>query len=131
MNMEKVKLFIVEDDEFALEVMKDSFSDIGQLEVKGFATVEECLSCLNEKPPIIVLDYNLNKNNHDAMDGGRGLELILKELPSAKVIMLTGQEDLETAERLMKNGAYYYISKDATSMDKLKRKIRLILSFMN
>ena len=127
----KIKLFLVEDDEFALEVMKDRFSDNKQLEVSVFATAEECITKIGEKPEVVVLDFFLNKVNEKAMNGAEALDLILKSSELTKVIMLTGQFDLTTAEELMKRGAYYYISKDESALDKLERKVNYIVSFLS
>ncbi len=129
-DLNKIKLFLVEDDSFSLEVMKDRFTDNPRLEVSDFETAEDCIANLEEQPAIIVLDYYLDKVNKDAMNGKEGLKLILEKLPTAKVIMLTGQDTLEIAEDLMLNGAYYYITKDENALNILEKKINYIISFI-
>lgn len=51
------------------------------------------------------------------------LKKILAISPKSKVIMLSGQESLNTADELLNNGAFDYVIKDRDAIKVLQRKI--------
>ncbi len=123
MSNPKNLIFVVEDDNFFLEVVTDDLSENESYAVKGFSTAESCLECLNENPDVIVLDFYLDKENPDAMNGMEALEKINAIDPNIKVIMLSGQDSLETAGTLLDKGAFDYVIKDSDAIKILQKKI--------
>ena len=123
MSNPKNLIFVVEDDNFFLEVVTDDLSENESYAVKGFSTAESCLECLNENPEVIVLDFYLDKENPDAMNGMEALEKINAIDPNIKVIMLSGQDSLETAGTLLDKGAFDYVIKDSDAIKILQKKI--------
>ena len=123
MSNPKNLIFVVEDDNFFLEVVTDDLSENESYAVKGFSTAESCLECLNENPEVIVLDFYLDKENPDAMNGMEALEKINAINPNIKVIMLSGQDSLETAGTLLDKGAFDYVIKDSDAIKILQKKI--------
>ena len=128
MSNPKNLIFVVEDDNFFLEVVTDDLSENESYAVKGFSTAEECLESLNENPDVIVLDFYLDKENPDAMNGMEALEKINASHPEIKVIMLSGQDSLETAGTLLDKGAFDYVIKDSDAIKILQKKITKALS---
>ncbi len=128
MSNPKNLIFVVEDDNFFLEVVTDDLSENESYAVKGFSTAEECLENLNENPDVIVLDFYLDKENPDAMNGMEALEKINASNPEIKVIMLSGQDSLETAGTLLDKGAFDYVIKDSDAIKILQKKITKALS---
>ena len=108
-------LFIVDDDPMQLEMLKDHLSKFKNFEIKTFATGEECLMALGEKPDIIILDFNLNSVAKSAINGLDVLKLIKKDSPHTEVIMLSGQEKIEVAVNTMKYGAFDYVVKNESA----------------
>jgi two-component system, OmpR family, response regulator len=123
MSNPKNLIFVVEDDNFFLEVVTDDLSENESYAVKGFSTAESCLESLNENPEVIVLDFYLDKENPDAMNGMEALEKINAINPNIKVIMLSGQDSLETAGTLLDKGAFDYVIKDSDAIKILQKKI--------
>ena len=127
MSNPKNLIFVVEDDTFFLEVVTDDLSENEAYSVKGFSTAEACLENLHEKPDLIVLDYYLDKEDANAMNGEDALNKILANNPEAKVIMLSGQDSLGLAGKIIDNGATDYVIKDIDAVKILKKKITRIL----
>src|SRR5680860_903296 len=101
------KIFIVEDNILYAKVLKKQLVD-DNYEVKVFHNGMDFISHLHEKPDVITLDYTLPD-----MSGYDVLKKIQSELPNTHVIIISAQENINTAIDLMKSGAYDYIMKGA------------------
>ncbi|HPS13782.1 MAG TPA: sigma-54 dependent transcriptional regulator, partial [Prolixibacteraceae bacterium] len=77
---------------------------------------------LNEKPDIISLDYTLPDSN-----GKEILEKVIQITPESQVIIVSGQNDINTAIELLKIGAYDYIVKGVDTRDKILISINKII----
>lgn len=91
--------------------------------VKTFASGEECLKSIPLKPDIIVTDYSF-----DEMSGLDLMKMIKPEHPEIDFIFLSGQNNLEVAVKLMKLGAADYIVKNPEAPQNLVHSIEFILS---
>jgi len=121
-------IFVVEDDNFFLELVTDDLSENEAYIVKGFSSAESCLDELHQNPDVIVLDFYLDKENPDAMNGMEALDKIVASTPASKVIMLSGQDSLDTATTLLDKGAFDYVIKDMDAVSILQKKIAKALS---
>lgn len=123
------KIFLVDDDIKTLIMLKTHLEKrIGHdITVNVFAYGENCLDRLDEEPDIIVLDYYLNAIKEDAVSGTDILKEIVAQRPQARVIMMSGQEDMETALEAIRNGAYDYIIKNEKSMQRLELLVNKII----
>ena len=104
-------IFIVDDDPMQLMMLKDHLDAMSRFSIQTFSTGEECLKAIDKKPDIVFLDYYLNSNKSDAMDGLEVLREIKSQSPETEVIMLSGQDKIEVAVDTMKYGAFDYIVK--------------------
>ncbi len=116
------KVFIVEDNELYARVLKKKLENKGY-EVSVYHTGHDCLDHLDMKPAIVTLDYRLPDIHGDEM-----LAAILKADPAIHVIVISAQEEIDTAVKLLKAGAYDYISKGPETLEKLTHAIRNIHS---
>ena len=119
-NKIQYKVFIVEDNVLYARILKKQLLD-ENYQVKVFHNGTDFINCLDEKPDVITLDYTLPD-----MTGQDVLEKIQKDLPSAHVIVISAQENINTAINLMKNGAYDYIMKAPDTREKLSNIIKNI-----
>ncbi|OFY97801.1 MAG: hypothetical protein A3K10_05730 [Bacteroidetes bacterium RIFCSPLOWO2_12_FULL_31_6] len=124
MAAEKLKIFLVDDDDMYLQVLKHHIEKKFDAIVYTYTTSEICLTNLNLNPEIIILDYALNSVYHDAMDGIAMLKEINKRTSAKEkeiyTVMLTKQDDVQVAIDTMKNGAYDYIIKGPTADKRLE-----------
>ncbi len=116
----KFLVFVVEDDNHLRKMIMDylieNFPDV---KIRSFMTGEDALKELNEQPHLILLDYYLNSQNKEALDGISILTKIRERNKSIRVVIFSGQEDPEIAATAMKMGAYDYIVKNPLSFEKV------------
>ncbi|MBN3035166.1 MAG: sigma-54-dependent Fis family transcriptional regulator [Bacteroidales bacterium] len=108
------KIFIVEDDPLYGEMLKYHLSLNPDNQVYRFETGAECLKNLYLVPSLISLDYSLPDMS--------GLEVIKKVRefnPEIPIVIVSGQEDIATAVKLLREGAYDYFVKDEDTKERL------------
>lgn len=112
------KIFLVDDDETFLMILRRHLELKKKFEIYSFNSGESCLEQLHVSPDIIVLDYNLNRSG-SLMNGSEVLEEVLKLPIRPKIIMLSGQEDGQLVLELIKKGIRDYIVKSPDSLHEL------------
>ena len=129
MDSKTYKVFLVDDDVKTLIMLKHKLENLPDHKIKAnvFAYGENCLDKMNENPDIIVLDYYLNAIREDAQNGLQILKQIKAIKPDTHVIMVSGQEDMQTALETIREGAYDYIIKNDRTMQRLLLVINKII----
>lgn len=117
------KIFVLEDDEWYNKLLVHSISMNPDYEVKGFHTASDFYSRMVEKPDVVTIDYRLPDSN-----GSEVLEKIKQHLPDTEVVVISEQENIETAINLLKQGAYDYLVKDKNIRDRLLAVLQNIQS---
>lgn len=112
------KIFVVEDDVAFSRLLEYTLTLNPENEVRTFKTGHSLLQSLHEKPSIITLDYSLPD-----MTGEELLKKIKNQSPQIPVIIISGQEDIKTAVKLLQIGAYDYISKEENLRERLLNSI--------
>ncbi len=103
--MTKPKLLIVEDDEAIQTQLKYALRDDYSLTFAG--SREQALTSIRESAPdVVTLDLGLPPHPDTAEEGLRALEEILEVLPTARVIVLTGNSERESALKAVEAGAF-------------------------
>ncbi len=114
------KIFLVDDDEFYLQMLVEFLSKQPAYHISTFTTGEKCLEAmLSVKPDVIILDYYLSDNDPSAATGLSILEAIKKNHPTLPVVMLSGQGKYGVAASTIAKGASHYIPKDKDSFSKI------------
>jgi len=124
--MNNLKIFVVEDDPFYGEMLKYHISLNPDYIVEKFETGRDCLDNLYKNPAVISLDYTLPDMS--------GLEVLkkVKEVNSEiPVIIVSGQEDISTAVKLLREGAYDYFVKDDETKDRIWNALKNIREKLN
>lgn len=124
-----IKVFLVDDDVKTLIMLKGHLEKRIKhaIQVNVFAYGENCLDRLDENPDIVVLDYYLNAIKEDALDGIEVLKKIRELSPNTRIIMISGQESIETALETVRLGAYDYIIKNEKAMQRLELLVNKII----
>ncbi|NNF01743.1 MAG: response regulator [Bacteroidia bacterium] len=126
----KQKIFLVDDEEMNVELMKDALSSkYSSFEFTGYATGEECLKAMDQNPKIIFLDYWLNSQNQGAMNGLQVLKNIKKGNPDTEVVIVSSQDKIEVAVNVMKNGAFDYIIKGEGAFHRAQQVVYNIIKY--
>ena len=121
-----MKIFIVEDDTWYSEILAYHLSLNPDYEIQKFSSGQACLDHLHENPAAITLDFTLPD-----LSGEEVLKKIKHRKPAIPVIMISGQESVETVVRLWKHGAYDYIVKNDETKDRLWNAIKNIKENVN
>jgi two-component system response regulator AtoC len=114
-------IFIVEDNEWYNKLLVHNLSLDPDFEIQSFFTAKDLLKSLDHAPNVITIDYRLPD-----MLGDELLEKIKNTSPETEVIVISEQEDIETAINTIKAGAYDYIVKTNDIRDRLFQCIRNI-----
>ena len=112
--MSPFKIFVIEDDVFYGQLLKRHLSLNPDNEVFHFETGNECLQNMHIKPAMISLDYRLPD-----ISGMEVMKKLNEDYSDIPVIIVSGQEDVNTAVDLLKTGAYDYFVKDDNTKDRL------------
>jgi two-component system OmpR family response regulator len=129
MNIEKIKLFLVDDDALFLKSLELEFLDNGDFAIETFATGELCLKNLSHYPDVIILDYHLDGIDVNAMNGLETLDKIKAENPDIPVIMLSSQDKIDVAINCMHHRAFDYVVKSETAFVRLQKVITTIFKY--
>jgi len=123
MNQSKeLKIFIVDDDSFYLNILKQIVYNLGYENVSIFENGTACLNKLNEKPDIILLDHNM-----DTLTGYDVLKKIKRFDPNIYVVMVSGQDEVKPAVDLLKHGAFDYLQKGDNDENEIKQVLEKII----
>lgn len=125
-QIQNTRIFVVEDDPIYQRMIKYLMEFNPDHEVHVFSTGQECLQQLDKQPNIISLDYSLPD-----MTGEEVLRKIKAVNQDIHVLILSGQQDVATAVKLLKSGAFDYITKDSETKDRLLNAIRHIKNQKN
>ena len=93
-----------------------------EIVVERFSSGKEALSNLYKQPVFITLDYRLPGENGDVL-----LKKIKEYDPAIEVVMISEQDNIETAINLMKAGAFDYLVKSDEITEKLQKVITLLM----
>lgn len=124
-----LKVFLVDDDALFLKSLEIEFNHNTDYIIETFATGELCVANLSKKPDIIVLDYQLDGIEENAMNGIATLGKIKDYDPSIPVIMLSSQDKIDVAISCMHHKAFDYVVKSETAFLRLQKNIIAYLHF--
>lgn len=125
----KVKVFLVDDDELYLKFLKIEFLQSADFIIETYATGELCVANLQNEPDLIILDYILDNVDKNAMNGIETLDKIIGYNPDIPVIILSAQDKIEVAIDCMHHKATDYVVKSETAYFRLTKIIMNVLQF--
>jgi DNA-binding NtrC family response regulator len=121
-------ILLVEDDSSLRLMLR------GVLEMHGFAVMEadsrkSGLELLRNHSQIgvVILDLGLPPSSHTPVEGLAFLRLAVTSMRPVKVLVLTGQDQESAALEAIKEGAFDFLAKPATSADILQAVRRAFL----
>lgn len=119
---ECLRLLLVEDSVRDAHLLRAQIKNItgGQLiELQHVQSLAEAVKALGEPHDCVLLDMNLS-------DGAEleGVDLIRRLAPSLPIVVLTGLEDEQLAQRALRHGAQEYLVKGHHDGDALVRRVQ-------
>ena len=121
MNEIPFTIYVVEDNEWYNKLLVHNLSLNPDFIVESFFNGKDLLNSLSKKPAVITLDYRLPD-----IDGETLLKKIKEFDANIEVIIISEQEEIETAVALLKAGAYDYLVKTKDIRDRLLNTINNI-----
>lgn len=115
------KIYIVEDDPWYGQLLLHHLSLNPDYEVSVFDTAKALLADLHKKPDLVCMDFGLPD-----MDGQRLLQAIQRYDMELPVIVISGQEEVAVAVKLLKLGAKDYLIKDEHTKEMLWESVARI-----
>jgi DNA-binding NtrC family response regulator len=122
-DQKNLKIFIVDDDPYWIELLKELLHSIGYSNTTGFESGDECMKNINLQPDIIFLDYEMAKG-----DGISTLKLIKEFYADIYVIFATAKEDINVAVKAMRHGSFDYLLKTNVSKKEIQDIFKKIAS---
>jgi DNA-binding NarL/FixJ family response regulator len=129
MKIEKVKLFLVDDDAVFLKSLEIDFLQHADFVIETYSTGELCIHNLKHNPDVIILDYHLDGIDKSAINGLETLDKIKAISPDIPVIMLSAQDKIDVAINCMHHRASDYVVKSETAFVRLQKIITSIFSY--
>lgn len=108
------RIFIVEDDKIFAKMLSYHLSLNPEIQTEVFYSGKAFLDNLYKKPDMVSLDYNLPE-----LSGMEILDKIKAFDSDLPVVIVSGQQDINTAITLFKKGVYDYIVKDEDTKERL------------
>lgn len=126
-NINKIKVFLVDDDKLLLKTLELEFKEHTDFEIETYATGDLCVQNMSKLPDVIILDYHLDGVNIHAMNGIETLDKIKAINSETPVIMHSSQDKIEVAVNCMHHRAFDYVIKSETSFIRLQKNIENII----
>lgn len=128
-DVNKIKLFLVDDDTVFLKSLEIEFLQHEDFDIETFSTGEQCLENLPHSPDVVILDYMLNGIVNSAMNGIETLDKIREYDINIPVVMLSSQDKIEVAVNCMHHKAFDYVVKSETAFTRLQRIIPAVFKY--
>ncbi|RED91907.1 sigma-54-dependent transcriptional regulator [Marinoscillum furvescens] len=121
MSTQPFTIYVVEDDDWYRKLLHHNLTLNPDYQVEVFNSGEAFLEKLKNKPNIVTLDYRLPDINGEEL-----LQKVKAYDPSIEVLIVSEQSEIETAVKLLKAGAYDYITKTEDIRDRLLNVVQHI-----
>lgn len=119
-NRHKMKVFVLDDYEFVLRVLKTQLGKISLIDVKTFDSYNEFLGALSERPEILIIDYHLD-GKHTANDILDTIEATDGYQP--RIIIMSGHEEDHIREKIGPRNIWRIFNKNGTYVFEISREI--------
>lgn len=133
-------VFVVDDDAKFTTMCQHYMekNSIYNLDIHTFSTGEDCLAKMDMKPDVVVLDYYFDALEEGAKNGMEVLDEIKAKHPETAVVMISAQDNMDTALETVRRGATDYVVKSDTAImftqlttDKILRERAGQMAFSN
>jgi DNA-binding NarL/FixJ family response regulator len=126
----KISIVIIEDDSIMAEMIKDNLSiTFPGIQTIIYSTGESALEKMEASPDMVILDYQLDSIQPQAMDGLQVLIKLKKKFPLLPVVFFSSNDHPDVAANTIIYGAHDFIIKNELAFQKLELIINKIIDF--
>lgn len=119
-NKKEIQIFLVDDDALFLKCLELDFIQGTDFTIKTFSSGELCIENLSQHPQLIVLDYELDSIEKNAMNGIETLDKIKSLLPDIPVLIFSSLDKIEVIMNCLEHKASNYVIKRENAFIRLK-----------
>lgn len=116
-------IFVVEDNIIYQGLIAKELETLSS-NLHFYTNGESCVSNLNKRPSVIVLDYNLDGQ----MNGLDTLQRVRDFDPNVYVILFSSQKGLNTKEIFLQYGSFDFLEKNSLSLRTLRQMVDCVTS---
>jgi CheY-like chemotaxis protein len=116
-------IFVVEDNVIYQTLIAKELESISN-NIHFYTNGETCVSELEKRPSVIVLDYNLDGK----MNGLDTLQRVRDFDPNVYVILFSSQKGLNTKEIFLQYGSFDFLEKNSLSLHTLRQMVDCVTS---
>ncbi len=120
-NTDMFTIFVLDDEPWYGTMIQHYLSQNSDYTIHRFEDASDMLAQLYKKPDAITVDFSM-----PGINGQEAMQLIRKQMPEVPIIIISGQEDIQTAIALLKDGAFDYILKDGDTNKRLLNSLHHI-----
>ncbi len=124
--MEKIKIFLVEDNKTENILLKLSLNNISDISIKVFTNGKALINNLSAEPDIIIIDLILPD-----FSGLDIIKLVKEYDKNIKIIIVSAQKDIDLIAKVQAEGIYNYIVKSDNCLEHLHSVISDLLTILN
>lgn len=126
MENKKLKVFIIDDDLFYLEVLKQEFAKISNIKIYPYTSAEDCLDAFHLEPDMVILDFNLDPDNLGKMSGHDTLAKLEELNPNQKLVLISSEQNRELLSLYAKYRSVDCVTKGRVGNQVLKLKLQAL-----
>lgn len=128
----KTSIFILDDDQFYLEFLKNSIlKNIPNSIISTFSNQNLLYKYLDQKPDYILLDYQLGIENQNKITAHHVLNIIEEINPKQKIIFMSGTTNPELLDEYNQYRNISYLLKNSEIVYDLKKMLSIGKNFKN
>lgn len=110
-----MKILIAEDDNYYASYLEYSIKLTGDHEIVKCSDTKSLFKAITENTAVVIMDYNLDHHQ----SGHETFSKIRSGYPNSEVVIVSGQQKVETAVDLMNKGAFDYIVKNEETKNRI------------
>lgn len=120
------KVFIVDTDDNFRHILEAEVESVEGVGAFGFTSVEECLNVMEAEPEVIIVDMYMDSRLKNVMSGLDLLHHVKGNYPKTEVIILSSDESLLNARRIIEQSAFDVVPKISDSIPRIKTMLGII-----
>ncbi len=131
LSNQDVRIVIVEDNNIYAKVIEKELFNRKFITFSTYSCGEDYLEKHTEPHDVLILDYHLDSQNPNAMDGLEVIKKVKIKFPETKVVMLSADDNINVAVVALRHGAHEYIVKSDTASTRLELSLNAIKNAIN
>lgn len=112
-------VFLIEDDRFMRQWIKQQMERKSNTIVMTFSSAESAIGKMGLHPDLILLDFFLDSDNPENMNGHEAVNALLKKDPQVPIVFISGESNENLLLEYQEYRSIPHITKNAFNLDRL------------